>query len=105
MSLLRSCESQWTVVETVDIGGTPLKPVPDVVRYLDASPFERYLLHQGSPPEKNAVSIWALPKKRLHPPPALNRALWGTLFSDQFEQLCQITVLMVISAPKHPGKP
>ena len=32
-------------------------------------------------------------------------ALWGTLFSDQFEQLCQITVLMVISAPKHPGKP
>ena len=24
------------------------------------------------------------------------------LFSDRFEQLCQITVLMVISAPKHP---
>ena len=39
------------------------------------------------------------------PPPALKRALWGTLFSNQFEQLCQITVLMVISAPKHPGKP
>ena len=33
-SLLQSCESLWMDVGTVDIGGTPLKPVPDVVRYL-----------------------------------------------------------------------
>ena len=38
------------------------------------------------------------------PPPSVNRALWGTLFSDRIEQLCQINVLMVISAPNHPGK-
>ena len=35
MRLLRSCESLWMVVETVDIGETPLKPAPDVVRYFD----------------------------------------------------------------------
>ena len=33
MSLLRSCESLWTGVETVDFGETPLKPVQNVVRY------------------------------------------------------------------------
>jgi len=35
--LLRSCESLWMVVETVDIGETPLKPAPDVVRCLIAA--------------------------------------------------------------------
>ena len=38
------------------------------------------------------------------PRPSVNRALWGTLFSDRIEQFCQITVLMVLSAPNHPGK-
>ena len=33
VSLLRSCESLWTGVETVAFGETPLRPVPDVVRY------------------------------------------------------------------------
>ena len=36
-------------------------------------------------------------------PLALKQALWGTLFSDRFEQICQITVLTVQSVTKHPG--
>ena len=40
MRLLRSCESLWMVVETVDIGETPLKPAPDVVRYFDVEIIE-----------------------------------------------------------------
>ena len=33
---------------------------------------------QGSTFENQAPSIWALPKQRLPPPPALQRALWGS---------------------------
>ena len=40
------------------------------------------------------------PNSDCPPPPALNWALWGTLFSDRFEQLCQITALMVYKCPK-----
>ena len=44
------------------------------------------------------------PNSDCTPSLSVNRALWGTLFSDRNEQLCQISVLMVISAPNHPGK-
>ena len=60
---------------------------------------------KGSTPEIVSRFKWALPKQRQHPPPpSVNRALWGTLFSDRIEQLCRNTVLMVISVPNHPGK-
>ena len=39
------------------------------------------------------------------PPSLHSNGHSGALFLGQFEQLCQITVLMAISAPKHPGKP
>ena len=39
------------------------------------------------------------------PRPALKRALWGTFFPGRFEQICQITILMVHKCTKHPGKP
>ena len=60
--------------------------------------------YSGKPPQKTCHFYLGIAQIAIAPPPALNRALWGTLFSDQFEQLCQITVLMVISAPNHPGK-
>ena len=62
-------------------------------------------MDSGKPPIIRWHFYLGIAQIAIAPPPALNRVLGGTLFSDQFEQLCQITVLMVISAPKHPGKP
>ena len=57
-----------------------------------------------APPKLSPGSKGHCPNSDCTPPPSVNRALWGTLFSDRIEQLCQITVLMVISAQNHHGK-
>ena len=59
----------------------------------------------GEPHRKNCHFYLGIAQMAIAPPPHPPHSNGGTLFSDQFEQLCQITVLMVISAPKHPGKP
>ena len=58
----------------------------------------------GKPPRKCLQVQRRIAQIAIAPPPSVNRALWGTLFLDRIEQICQITVLMVISAPNHPGK-
>ena len=61
-------------------------------------------LLREAPPKLSPGSKGHCPNSDCTPRPSVNRALWGTLFSDRIEQLCQNTVLMVISASNHPGK-
>ena len=60
-------------------------------------------LKQGRPIIVHVLCIWALPKLRLDPP-ALNQALRGWAFRDQFEKICKITVLVVNKYPKPSGQ-
>ena len=59
----------------------------------------------SAPPKEMPLLFGHCPNGDCTPPPALKRALWGTLFLDQFEQICQITVLTVHKCHKASWQP